>query len=81
MGEVGGGALPLQRLPGRVVSIELPGVRTQELDARARGAVPPVVGYIRGDRLKLDVRTLTDEEAMEAAGSLGRAWSEVGPRR
>ena len=32
-----------------------------------------MIGYTRGGKLRLDVRTLTDEEATEAAVSLGRA--------
>jgi L-seryl-tRNA(Ser) seleniumtransferase len=76
LGEVGGGALPLQRLPTRVVSLEAPGVSADRLEALARRGTPPVIGYIRGDRLKLDVRTLTDDEAVEAAVSLAGAWTE-----
>jgi len=73
-GEVGGGALPLARLPGWVVAVEVPGLSAGELDARARGAEPPVIGYIREGRLRLDVRTLSDEDMREAAEALGRAW-------
>ncbi len=73
-GEVGGGALPLVRLPGWVVGVELPGRTAGELDARARGADPPVIGYIRAGRLRLDVRTLGEDEIQEAAEALGRAW-------
>ena len=78
-GEVGGGALPLQRLPGWVVAVEADGRGADDLDDRARQARPPVVGYIRGAKLRLDVRTLTDEDITEAAAALGRAWKD-GPR-
>jgi hypothetical protein len=40
-----------------------------------------VIGYIRGDRLKLDVRTLTEEETIEAAEILAHAWLDTGPDR
>jgi L-seryl-tRNA(Ser) seleniumtransferase len=73
-GEVGGGSLPLVRLPGWVVAVEMPGRTADELDARARGADPPVIGYIREGRLRLDVRTLSDDDIREAAEALGRAW-------
>ena len=73
-GEVGGGSLPLARLPGWVVAVEMPGRTADELDARARGADPPVVGYIREGRLRFDVRTLSDDDIREAADALGRAW-------
>src|SRR5206468_12228891 len=72
-GEVGGGALPLQRLPGWVVGLEWPGRGPDRLEAAARGGEPPVVGYIKGGKLRLDVRTLTDDEALEVAEALGRA--------
>ena len=73
-GEVGGGSLPLVRLPGWVVVAEVPGRTAGELDERARTAEPPVVGYIREGKFRLAVRTLTDDEVGEAAEALGRAW-------
>ena len=77
-GEVGGGALPLQRLPGWVVSLEWPGRSAGDLEALARSAEPPVIGYIRGGKLRLDVRTLTDDDALAAAEALGRAAGHPG---
>jgi L-seryl-tRNA(Ser) seleniumtransferase len=71
---VGGGALPLVRLPGWVVEVTIPDRSIDELDARARGGEPPVIGYIREGRLRLDVRTLSDDDIREAAEALGRAW-------
>ncbi|HYM82472.1 MAG TPA: L-seryl-tRNA(Sec) selenium transferase [Candidatus Limnocylindria bacterium] len=71
-GEVGGGALPLQRLPGWVVALEHPERAVDELDRWARGADPPVVGYIRTGKFRMDVRTLSDPEVEEAAEALGK---------
>jgi L-seryl-tRNA(Ser) seleniumtransferase len=73
-GEVGGGALPLQRLPGWVVAVEWSGRAPHELEALARRADPPVIGFVRGGRYRLDVRTLSEDETAEAAGALRRAW-------
>jgi L-seryl-tRNA(Ser) seleniumtransferase len=75
-GEVGGGALPLQRLPGWVVAVEWPGRGPDVLDALARRGEPPVIGYVRRGKFRLDVRTLTEDEVFEAVESLGRAWME-----
>jgi L-seryl-tRNA(Ser) seleniumtransferase len=61
--KVGGGALPLLELPGPVVALTTPGLSADELAARLRAGDPPVVGRIEEDRLLLDPRTLTDEEA------------------
>jgi L-seryl-tRNA(Ser) seleniumtransferase len=72
-GEVGGGALPLQRLPGWVVSVSHPRLGADALDAKSRSADPPVIGYIRDGRFRLDVRTLADDEIREAAQALARA--------
>lgn len=72
-GEVGGGALPLQRLPGWVVTLVHAGLTPDEIDRRARAADPPVIGIIRAGKYRLDVRTLTDAEAAEVAQALARA--------
>jgi L-seryl-tRNA(Ser) seleniumtransferase len=77
-GEVGGGALPLLRLPSRVVALGHPRLSADVLDQMLRGAEPPVVGYIRAGKVRLDVRTLTDDEVHEAAETLGRiTWPGV----
>jgi hypothetical protein len=73
---VGGGALPLQRLRGWVVTLAWAGRGAHELDAISRAAEPPVIGYIRGGKLKLDVRTLTDGEAAETVEALQHALQE-----
>ena len=73
-GEVGGGAMPLERLPGFVVSIEWPKRSAAQVEVLARSADPPVIGYIRGGRWKLDVRTLNDEEVDEAASALAKVF-------
>jgi L-seryl-tRNA(Ser) seleniumtransferase len=76
VGEVGGGALPLQRLPSWVVALEVPGHAADALERRARGADPPLIGYVRAGKLRLDVRTLDDDEVVEAAEALSRApWT------
>ena len=71
MGEVGGGALPLQRLPGWVVAIQHPRRAAAALDRWARSADPPVIGYIRTGKFRMDVRTIHDDELAEVADALG----------
>jgi L-seryl-tRNA(Ser) seleniumtransferase len=61
---VGGGALPLLELPGPAVALD---GEVEALAAALRRGDPAVVGRIQHDRLLLDPRTLTDEEAAEAA--------------
>src|SRR5207247_619716 len=70
VGEVGGGALPLQRLPGWVVAIHHPNRAADDLDRWARAADPPVIGYIRTGKFRMDVRTIHDDELAEVADAL-----------
>jgi L-seryl-tRNA(Ser) seleniumtransferase len=65
--KVGGGALPLLELPGPAVAIDV------ALVSALRAGDPPLVGRIADGRLLLDVRTLTDEEAEQAAAAVRAA--------
>lgn len=60
--EVGGGSLPLTRLPTFVVAITTDEISAQEFAARLRRGDPPVVGRIAADRLLLDLRTVSPGE-------------------
>ena len=64
-GRVGGGALPLLELEGPVVAVDAPSA--DALASALRAGSPPVVARIADDRVLLDPRTLTDEEADVAA--------------
>jgi len=72
-GEVGGGALPLQRLPGWVVALTVQGRPVDALEEWARAADPPVIGYIRAGKFRMDVRTLGDDELAEVVDALDKA--------
>jgi L-seryl-tRNA(Ser) seleniumtransferase len=71
-GEVGGGSLPLQKLPSWVVAVSVAGVGAEALERWARSADPPVIGYVRAGRLRFDVRTLAAEETGELVEALAR---------
>jgi L-seryl-tRNA(Ser) seleniumtransferase len=64
---VGGGALPLLELPGLAVAIDPGAAGADALAAALRAGDPALVGRVHGGRLLLDPRTLTDDEASEAA--------------
>jgi L-seryl-tRNA(Ser) seleniumtransferase len=70
--KVGGGALPLLELDGPVVSIGGAGQSPQALAAALRQADPPVIARIHDGRVILDPRTLTDEEARQAAAAVAQ---------
>jgi L-seryl-tRNA(Ser) seleniumtransferase len=60
---VGGGSLPEESLPARLVAIAPPGeAGATELARRLRLGRPPVVARIEHDRLLLDPRTVLPEE-------------------
>jgi L-seryl-tRNA(Ser) seleniumtransferase len=65
--KVGGGALPLLELPGPAVALAPDPAGADALAAALRAGDPPLVGRIADGRVLLDPRTLTDEEAAQAA--------------
>ena len=71
-GEVGGGALPREKLRGPVVELRHPRLSAGEMERRARAGDPPVIGTIKADAFRLDPRTLTEAEVGIAATALGR---------
>ena len=60
--QTGSGALPLEVIPSCAVAIFSSHVGIDDLAARLRQYDPPVVGYVREDRLFLDLRTLWPDE-------------------
>jgi L-seryl-tRNA(Ser) seleniumtransferase len=75
-GRVGGGALPLLELHGPVVTVEARGGRSIETVAQAlRAGEPAVLTRVQQDRLVLDPRTLTDEEARQVGQAVQAALS------
>lgn len=64
---VGGGALPLARLPTRLVALPGDG---EALARRFRAAPPALLGRLERGRLLLDPRTLAEGELPEAAALL-----------
>lgn len=60
--EVGGGSMPLHKMPTKAVVLELRGASLAELEKRLRAYKTPIVARINRDRLILDVRTIMDNE-------------------
>ncbi len=69
----GGGALPLMALEGPVCEVRTAAIGAEGLAERLRSADPAVVGRIRANRLVLDPRTMTDDEALVAAEAVRKA--------
>lgn len=81
--EIGGGALPVQQLPSRVVALRPEGWTNRQLAAAFRRQSPPVFGRLSGDRFLLDLRTL-EERAFpvveSAAGEIADLMDEDASR-
>jgi L-seryl-tRNA(Ser) seleniumtransferase len=56
--QVGGGSLPAQDLPTRVVALRSSSMSTPQMEQQLRAAKPPVIARIEADQVRLDVRTL-----------------------
>lgn len=69
-GRVGGGSLPLRKLPGAAVALreEAPEAFLEEL----RRATPPVIALLRDGRVLLDVRCVADLDELAAAVASAR---------
>jgi L-seryl-tRNA(Ser) seleniumtransferase len=68
-GEIGGGTLPRSIIPSVVVELVPEALALSVLASRLRQGETPVIGYISGNRFKLDLRTIfprQDEEVIRA---------------
>jgi L-seryl-tRNA(Ser) seleniumtransferase len=68
--KVGGGSLPLLELEGPVCAVDPGALGADELARRLRAAHPPVIGRVREGWVVLDPRTLSDDEARQAAATV-----------
>ena len=61
-GQTGSGALPLEEIPSLAVTLSWPGHSIEGLAEGLRSHSLPVMGYVRDDRLFLDLRTVRGDE-------------------
>jgi len=67
--QVGGGTLPRSVIPSVTLDLIAEKLSPTELAARLRAGEPPVIGYVSGGQLKLDLRTIfprQDEQVVAA---------------
>jgi len=69
---LGSGSLPTQAIPSLMVSVSLPGMTASELALRLRLDPASVFGRIENDRVRLDMRTVTDDQVRAIAAAFGR---------
>ena len=56
--QIGGGSLPLERIPSKAVTIKPRNISTAELEERMRFLPVPIIPRTLNDKILLDVRTI-----------------------
>jgi L-seryl-tRNA(Ser) seleniumtransferase len=74
--EVGGGAMPLARVPSYALALRPARGRVEDLARSLRTGPDPVIGRIESGRLLLDLRTVHRDEHERLAASITRALEE-----
>ena len=67
---VGGGSLPMESLPTKLITLKPIHISPDELTARLRGYTVPILGRIQQDTILLDVRTIRKTEDAEVREAL-----------
>jgi len=78
--EVGGGSVPAQQLPTRVVAVRSDFLSLDALSERLRAHTPCIFARVQHERLLFDVRTLQEGEAEEISQAV-RAIFGLDPSR
>ena len=76
--KVGGGALPLQKLKTRLLSLIPARLSAQRLEKHLRHNTPPVIARVEKDRLMLDIRTIQDKEFQTVVQAI-KSLAELNP--
>jgi L-seryl-tRNA(Ser) seleniumtransferase len=71
--EVGGGSMPLARIPSFAVALSAPGGTIGDLARTLRVGAEPVLGRIESGRLLLDLRTVDRRELPRLVAALHQA--------
>ena len=71
--QTGSGAMPLEDIPSAALRVTYTGGSVTGLAARLRANDPPVIGYVRDDRLFLDLRTVAAGELRHVEAALRSA--------
>ena len=73
--QMGGGTLPRAVVPSVTVDLEPRGLTLAQLAERLRKGKPAVVGYVAGQRFKIDLRTVFPRQDLELAEAIQKAFS------
>jgi L-seryl-tRNA(Ser) seleniumtransferase len=72
MAYLGSGSLPTETLPSVMVSVSVPGLSASELARRLRLDEACILSRIEDNLVRLDLRTLTDEQVPAIVAAFGR---------
>jgi L-seryl-tRNA(Ser) seleniumtransferase len=76
--EVGGGSLPMEKLPTKCVVLELAEGSTARFEELLRSNSIPVIARIYKDKVYLDVRTIEDSEMEIVSKAVREAFDGLG---
>lgn len=68
--QIGGGSLPLERIPSTAVTIRPEEISVNELEERMRRLPVPIIPRTVNDEILLDMRTVSEQEINVIAGQL-----------
>ena len=74
--QIGGGALPSQELPTKAIAISSQGVSVQDLERKLRENKPSIIARISKDQLRIDLRTINENEEESIEAALGNILKE-----
>lgn len=74
--QVGGGALPLQELPTRVVALRSLRTSAADLERKLRKGEPPVIVRVKEEEVLIDPRTVAEEEEPLLVEAVRKAFKE-----
>ena len=74
--QVGGGALPLQALPTRVLALRPHRISAAVLEERLRKSETPVIARVKEEEVLLDLRTVAEEEEEPLLEAVRQALKE-----
>ena len=69
---IGGGSTPGQSLASKLVTVAHSSLSTEQLEAALRRNAPPVITRVEHDRLRLDLRTVFEEQDAEIVRAFER---------
>ncbi|MBK5251458.1 MAG: L-seryl-tRNA(Sec) selenium transferase [Peptostreptococcaceae bacterium] len=75
--QVGGGSMPLEKLPTYVVSIGGGNISASKIEIGLRKNNPPVIARINEEKVILDVRTIFDGQLAAIAEAFGKLSEEM----